>query len=740
MIKATSFVELFAVSLLSMPALSQLQLRSIPFTRDQQAIAYDFGTQKTVMHGGSAPLGAVLGDVWSRGGGAWSLETGAPGAPSLTGHALVWLPSTTAGGILLVVGGRLPGGGLSTQGPGGAVAGAFKYSGNSWSPVVSSVGPSPRTGAQMVWDPARQAAVLFGGVGSGGQLFDTWTWSESVGWTQLVGAVPPAGLIAFSPATQRVTMISGPEMKVYELFGSDWLLRASIPSGPAGPTLAYSVSSAPNAGGVLIFGGTSLDGIVWSNAMLLWNGSQFTTVAQGSPPEPRRNGRMVIDPLRNKVLLTGGQIRHLDDAVRAGDVWEFGASGWSYLPEASAPGFRGDAGLVATPGRGGMMLHGGTYSFASVRSDVWQYTGNQWSNRGGQLGAAEGYCIAYDAARDRVVRVLGGVTWEHDGQSWAVVAPAGAGPGQSGPMTYDPVRQRTVLFNGATWEWNGVTWSTPSLVAQPPSRVGGMTFDTKSSRVILVLYSSLLSDMRGIWEYDGMTWAQVGPSPDGGGAGLFYNISGVTYDAARGRVLALLNGLVTLISPTQVPALCEWDGQAWSYSQLSQPLRVDRPALAYSAELQASLMVAGADTWILSSAFPAAVTNMGPACAGSAASQASLAAVTAGPWMGEDLDLLIGGGPSGSVPVSGVIGFDSSTWAGVQLPLDLTFFGVTSCTLQVALDVVEAVSTPTWTVGIPNSPVVIGQRAYLQAFKFAPGVNPLGLVPTNGLSLTVGRL
>jgi hypothetical protein len=316
-----------------------------------------------------------------------------------------------------------------------------------------------------------------------------------------------------------------------------------------------------------------------------------------------------------------------------------------------------------------------------------------------------------------------------------VAAPAGAGPSVSGPMTYDPRRGRTVLWNGETWEWDGATWNSIVVTTHPAATDGGMAFDMRASKAVLV------TRVNGIWEFDGTNWEQAGPSP--APASVFDNnisVSGVTFDQRRGRVLALLNKLVYVLQPTQVPRLCEWDGVSWTYAPLSQPLRIDSPALAYSPELQASLLVAGSDTWLLSGAFPAAVDSIGPACGASTGSQPSLSVIGPGPWVGNDLDLAIQGGPAASVPLLGAIGFSSLQWGSVQLPLDLTFLGANGCSLQVSLDVVESVGTPTWNLSIPDSPAVVGRKAYLQAFKFFPGANPLGLLPTNGLELTVGRL
>jgi hypothetical protein len=134
--------------------------------------------------------------------------------------------------------------------------------------------------------------------------------------------------------------------------------------------------------------------------------------------------------------------------------------------------------------------------------------------------------------------------WEWNGESWTEVVPsAGAFPSaryQHG-MTYDPVRDRTVVFGGTnanhsdvtdTWEWNGSTWTdvTPAVSPQPTAG-HSLVFDRARGKVLM--FGHYNTD--DVYQWDGIAWTLVlavtaKPGP------RFY--PAVTYDDARSELLA----------------------------------------------------------------------------------------------------------------------------------------------------------------------------------------------------------
>jgi hypothetical protein len=75
--------------------------------------------------------------------------------------------------------------------------------------------------------------------------------------------------------------------------------------------------------------------------------------------------------------------------------------------------------------------------------------------------------------------------------------------------------------------------------------------------------------------------------------------------------------------------------------------------------------------------------------------------------------------------------------------IDLTPIGMPGCSRYVSLDA-SVVFIPSGTTGtiqatVPNSPTLTGTHFYCQSATFTPGVNPLGMLASNGLDLLLGN-
>ena len=89
--------------------------------------------------------------------------------------ALAYMPNIKR---MILFGGRVS----STGAPSSET---WQWDGSSWAPVLTPTSPPPRTGASMVYDPARKRLLLVGGIGAGagyGPRYDTWSF-DGVGWT-----------------------------------------------------------------------------------------------------------------------------------------------------------------------------------------------------------------------------------------------------------------------------------------------------------------------------------------------------------------------------------------------------------------------------------------------------------------------------------------------------------------------------------------------------------------------------
>jgi len=80
------------------------------------------------------------------------------------------------------------------------------------------------------------------------------------------------------------------------------------------------------------------------------------------------------------------------------------------------------------------------------------------------------------------------------------------------------------------------------------------------------------------------------------------------------------------------------------------------------------------------------------------------------------------------------------------LPFDLGAIGMPGCTLYQSTDIFGLGTTgnygtgqATFTLGIPSNPALWGQHFYFQAISYAPGVNSLDSITSNGIDFLIGN-
>jgi hypothetical protein len=163
--------------------------------------------------------------------------------------------------------------------------------------------------------------------------------------------------------------------------------------------------------------------------------------------------------------------------------------------------------------------------------------------------------MTFDLARQRAV-LFGGWsgtsklshTWEYDGTSWFPMTPVDSPRGrQNHALSYDPLRQRTVLLGGYlgggptgyvydTWEYDGTTWVEIASVQSPPARgsYGMAYFDALDRLVLFGGYPGGGPGLNDTWERAGTDWSEVKTlevSPPG------RRSSAVAYDRLRRRLV-----------------------------------------------------------------------------------------------------------------------------------------------------------------------------------------------------------
>ncbi len=426
---------------------------------------------------------------------------------------------------------------------------------------------------------------------------------------------------------------------------------------------------------------------------------------------------MTFDQVRGQAIVFGGF--PLTSFPPANDTWEFDGQNWKQTAiQGARPPGRNQAAIEYDVRRAKTVLFGGVAIANQFLDDTWEYDGTAWTAipHATRPPRRSSHSLCMDEARGQMI-LFGGVdatsapvayfsdTWAYDGLSWRKLTPSAQPGARAGTcMAYDRKRGRIVLHGGAspgivwndTWEWNGSTWIQVTLPAPGPRRVNAaMAYDR--SRELVVHYGGSLGTTvsNETWEYDGLTWTQQVPS--GNPPPLEY--TGMVYMA--GQRFALLFG--------------GWDGkpngvydESWAHAPVNQG-RYDSYSLA---------------------------------CRGAAARDPVLVAEAGDPYTGHVFGVRL----SDALPGAGallVIGASRTSWSGIPLPLDLTWFGMPGCKLAVSYDwgvnaSADAGGVAQWSFGVPTDPGLIGVRFYNQAFAVDPSAHARPFVLSNACEGLIG--
>jgi hypothetical protein len=155
------------------------------------AMVYDAGRKRMFVFGGGTTVG-VLADSWEWDGaaGTWQKRTPAGSPPALNSHAMTY--DGGRGKVVLFGGFRNDIGGVSSD--------LWEWDGaaGTWTnrkrASSAAAWPSARDGTSLVFDGARNRAILFGGFdNAGGTFADVWEWDGTSGtWSNRTPAAPTA--------------------------------------------------------------------------------------------------------------------------------------------------------------------------------------------------------------------------------------------------------------------------------------------------------------------------------------------------------------------------------------------------------------------------------------------------------------------------------------------------------------------------------------------------------------------
>lgn len=296
--------------------------------------------------------------------------------------------------------------------------------------------PDERAGQAMAFDVRRGRMVAFGGesplvtgnVVTSYRIRETTLERDETGTWSIAATGGP-------PARSRAAMAYDEARGVMVLFG--------------GGLCDSSVCNPGNPGGFLYYGDT------WE-----WDGTTWTERTPAFSPTPRIRHAMTWDPVRQRVVMFGGQSAN---GVQA-DLWEWDGTTWTNVAPAPDPAYgvpapRSEHGLAFDRARNMLVLHGG-----DVGGTTWELAGSQWAFRyqapalplGHGLRLGGPYRMTYDTDRNRMLMVsardsagiLETQLWEWTGADWIEKFTLPWRYDEA--VAYDPVRHRTVIAGGLT--------------------------------------------------------------------------------------------------------------------------------------------------------------------------------------------------------------------------------------------------------------------------------------------------
>jgi hypothetical protein len=233
---------------------------------------------------------------------------------------------------------------------------------------------------------------------------------------------------------------------------------------------------------VVAFGGSGVGPLndVWALA-LAGTPAWKRLTPTGTPPSARSQHSAIYDPVRDLMIVFGGQ-----GSSTFNDVWTLSLGGtpaWTQLtPTGTPPGARYAHSAIYDPLRDRMVVFGG--HGPGTFNDVWALslgdapTWTQLSPAGAPPGTRAWHSSIYDPVRDRMV-VFGGYgsgsivndVWALSlagTSAWSKLTATGLPPSarETHTATYDPVRDRMVVFGGYSPSIRNDIWSL-SLTATP---------------------------------------------------------------------------------------------------------------------------------------------------------------------------------------------------------------------------------------------------------------------------------
>jgi cysteine-rich repeat protein len=484
-----------------------------PSARAYPALVYDAIGDRMVLFGGHAGTDA-LADAWALKDGAWTQLPSGPAAPSTMSSATMTF-DPVAGVVVLVTSGE-----------------HWELDGTTW----TRRGGVPATTEQRMWivfEPSLGQRLLLGDDGSG--MLKTWAWTGSA-WSELARPSTFAGTIRHVVADRvrgGLIALRVPGWAVWNAAGELTLVANPVFTSAEVSTGAAAVNDSQR-GVVMQFGGGLGDRTnpLLTDAMYIFDGRVWSMSPVAKRPSARWDHAMVYDPIRDRVVLFGGET----DAGLSNETWLWDGTTWTQAMPANSPEPRARHSMTFDPDAGRVVVFGGLDE-NGVTDDAWEWDGQTWSKQPHAVRPPPrldavfahdpngGGLILFGGANDAGVTInVFDDTWRLTSAGWkridTVLYPT---PRRESQLVWAPARRRLMLTGGEraddtgiitvpavvgdSWEWDGARWR--PLFESPMRVTQHVAFASPDGTKVMVLGGNQLDGQgaRGFFEH---TWTDAG--------------------------------------------------------------------------------------------------------------------------------------------------------------------------------------------------------------------------------------
>lgn len=341
------------------------------------------------------------------------------------------------------------------------------------------------SGPQFLYgDSLRGVDILYLDDGTTGGTARKWNANTSVGPSERIGAA-----MVYSPTGDKFVMHGGLDLRFGTILNDTWEYDASaqtwskITETPGLERMNHSMAYDPATSMVLLFGGEYPQSTYWQD-LWSWDGAVWTSCALSTPIPVRSLSSLARATSGNDLFLFGGT-----DGTAKNDTWQLtNTAPATYTSTLLSPGTSPSArsGHAAAFNSGGIhinkqVLFGG-YNGSSYLNDTWTFDGTTWTQvlTAHSPSARYGHALFYDSNSSRSI-LFGGITGQTISgavatdtwtltSDWAEMAPK-TPPAFSGAAGWRTTStQRGFLFTGQKMQDQASSYT---LTASTNYAVGG---------------------------------------------------------------------------------------------------------------------------------------------------------------------------------------------------------------------------------------------------------------------------